>query len=85
MRHITQLFQYVTGMDCRVGYQASTWPKHRTKRSRRRVLTGVGLVIKGFDRMASNGDATTDEAARFKRIGILERMRKYFVEDEEIQ
>ena len=86
LRHITQLFQYVTGMDCRVGYPS----EHLAEAPNQEVTapsfaTGVGLVIKGFDRMASNGDATTDDAAGSERIGILERMRKYFVEDEEIQ
>ena len=35
--------------------------------------------------MASNGENETEEDAGNERIGILERMRKYFVEDEEIQ
>ena len=73
-------------MDCRVGYPS----EHLAEAPNQEVTapsfaTGVGLVIKGFDRMASNGDAITDEAAGSERIGILERMRKYFVEDEEIQ
>ena len=46
--------------------------------------TGVGLVIKGFDRMASSGENTSEDEQENKGIGILERMRKYFVEDEEI-
>ena len=48
-------------------------------------LTPLYRSTIGFDRMASNGDGTTNEATGSERIGILERMRKYFVEDEEIQ
>jgi cell division protein FtsA len=86
LRHITQLFQYVTGMDCRVGYPS----EHLAEAPNQEVTapsfaTGVGLVIKGFDRIASNGEAPTDETTGSERVGILERMRKYFVEDEEIQ
>ena len=86
LRHITQLFQYVTGMDCRVGYPS----EHLAEAPNQEVTapsfaTGVGLVIKGFDRMASNGESLTDQANGSERTGILELMRKYFVEDEEIQ
>ena len=49
LRHITQLFQYVTGMDCRVGYPS----EHLAEAPNQDVTapsfaTGVGLVINGI-------------------------------------
>ncbi|MDP4827512.1 MAG: cell division protein FtsA [Flavobacteriales bacterium] len=50
MKHITQLFQYVTGMDCRIGY-----PNEHVSKSPNKELflpmfsTGIGLVMKGFE------------------------------------
>lgn len=50
MKHITQLFQYVTGMDCRIGY-----PNEHVSKSPSKELflpmfsTGIGLVMKGFE------------------------------------
>ena len=55
MKHITQLFEYVTGMDCRIGYPTEhlaaggidniTSPMYST---------GVGLVLKGFQKVEHN-------------------------------
>jgi cell division protein FtsA len=50
MRHITQLFEYITGMDSRIGYPT----EHLSKGNMVDVTsplfaTGVGLVIKGFE------------------------------------
>ena len=52
-----------------------------------RAVADVAGINRGLGKgeRQGNGDATTDDAAGSERIGILERMRKYFVEDEEIQ
>jgi cell division protein FtsA len=49
MRHITQLFEFITGMDCRIGYPN----EHLYKAPNEDVVkptysTGVGLVMKGL-------------------------------------
>jgi cell division protein FtsA len=86
LRHITQLFQYVTGMDCRVGYPS----EHLAEAPNQDVTapsfaTGVGLVINGFDRISSNGEHAMESTQNSQREGLLDKLRKYFVEDEEIQ
>ncbi len=86
LRHITQLFQYVTGMDCRVGYPS----EHLAEAPNQDVTapsfaTGVGLVINGFERIASNGESTVKENEAPRGRNLIDQLRKYFVEDEEIQ
>jgi cell division protein FtsA len=50
LKHIAQLFQYVTGMDCRIGY-----PNEHVATTPSKDLflpmfsTGIGLVMKGFE------------------------------------
>jgi cell division protein FtsA len=52
LKHLQQLFEYVTGMDTRVGYPnehlANTNDQNVTSPM---YATGVGLVIKGFDQI----------------------------------
>lgn len=53
LNHITQLFQYITALECRVGYPneylADAPADEMVSPS---FSTGVGLVIKGYDRMS---------------------------------
>lgn len=59
MKHITQLFQYVTGMDCRIGY-----PNEHVSKSPNKELflpmfsTGIGLVMKGFEGHSNHANDT---------------------------
>ncbi|WP_306640353.1 cell division protein FtsA [Sanyastnella coralliicola] len=60
LKYITQLFEYVTGMDCRIGYPN----EHVAKAPNKELMwpmyaTGVGLVIKGYDQR--NGTQENDE------------------------
>ena len=53
LRHVTQLFQYVTGLDCRVGYPSEHLAEAPDAQATApSFATGVGLVIKGYDRLA---------------------------------
>lgn len=50
LKHITQLFEYITGMDARIGYPnehlaATTTVENVTSPM---YATGIGLVVKGF-------------------------------------
>jgi|TARA_B110000116_G_scaffold237759_1_gene224180 cell division protein FtsA len=49
MRHITQLFQYVTGLDCRVGYPNEHLHEPPSDTNIPSYSTGVGLVIRGYE------------------------------------
>jgi len=56
LKHLKQLVEYVTGMDCRIGYPV----EHLEKTSHNEIkfpmyATGVGLVLKGFEDMRANG------------------------------
>lgn len=65
LKHVTQLFEYITGMDTRIGYPN----EHLGDSPNNDVLTspmystGIGLVLKGFEKMdkqnASTGNTVT--------------------------
>jgi cell division protein FtsA len=63
LKHITQLFEYITGMDTRVGYPT----EHLANNNHIENLTspmyapGIGLVLKGFEALEKN--YSTTEAA----------------------
>ena len=70
LKHITQLFEYITAMDTRVGYPTEHLANnnHIENLTSPMYATGIGLVIKGFEAMeknfstteaASNGDVKT--------------------------
>jgi len=50
LKNVTQLFQYVTGLDCRLGFPAEHIAKAPEDTSIPSYSTGVGLVIKGYER-----------------------------------
>jgi len=55
LKHITQLIEYVTGMDTRIGYPNEHLAKGNSNEVTSPVYaTGVGLVIKGFEALKNN-------------------------------
>ena len=73
LRHITQLFEYVTGMDCRIGYPN----EHVAKAPNKELIsplfaTGVGLVIKGYE----NGTNVTKENSSSDSTRRVDEERK---------
>ena len=88
MRHITQLFEFITGMDCRIGYPN----EHLYKAPNEDVVkptysTGVGLVMKGFD----NGTKPSSDELIKKQQGesrkgavkFLDNIKAWFENEEE--
>ncbi|MCG8574270.1 MAG: cell division protein FtsA [Flavobacteriales bacterium] len=64
LKHITQLFEYVTGMDSRIGYPnehlaSTTMVENITSPM---YSTGIGLVIKGFQDAYRNSEANTSSS-----------------------
>ena len=63
LKHVTQLFQFVTGLDCRLGFPGEHIARAPEDTSIPSYSTGVGLVIKGYDTLRTqrtadaNGDA----------------------------
>lgn len=70
LKHITQLFEYITGMDTRIGYPtehlAST--NHIEQLTSPIYSTGIGLVLKGFEAHEKKGVATIMEAASTGKV-----------------
>ncbi len=98
LKHMKQLVEYITGMDCRIGYPN----EHVSKAPNEDLLvpamsTGVGLVIHGLDRTrgASTRENTTqtegthDPAVREKPrdekgpARFLTRLKEFFEAEED--
>ncbi|TNE77372.1 MAG: cell division protein FtsA [Bacteroidetes bacterium] len=64
LKHITQLFEYMTGMDTRIGY-----PTEHLANTNNEVIkspiyaTGIGLVMKGFESLELKSRSEEPEAA----------------------
>jgi cell division protein FtsA len=56
LKHITQLFEYLTGMDTRIGYPTEHLANSNTIENLTSPIysTGIGLVIKGFESKKKN-------------------------------
>ena len=89
LRHVTQLFQYVTGLDCRVGYPSEHLAEAPDAQATApRFATGVGLVIKGYDRLAPKSDSIKaddirKDAEKSQHMRLIDKLKNYFVEEEE--
>ncbi len=91
MKHITQLFEYLTGMDTRIGYPT----EHVAKGTGEDVTspmyaTGVGLVIKGFEALAKTRlthNASIKTHSKKIQGGFFEKIfargKQWFEEDAE--
>jgi cell division protein FtsA len=88
MKHITQLFEYVTGMDARIGYPN----EHLSSNTNINVTspmfaTGVGLVAKGFETFEKEKQKNTNRAKINTRqhsqmtknkTGFLDKIKNWF-------
>lgn len=68
LKHMTQLFEYVTGMDTRIGYPT----EHLASNNKIENLTspmystGIGLVLKGFEKEVTTDAVSKKENAKVK-------------------
>ena len=90
MKHITQLFEYVTGMDCRIGYPNEHLAKVPTQELTSPLFsTGIGLVIKGTQNTNNVEKQQTDEERIIKireergAMGFLTKIKDWFENEEE--
>lgn len=90
LRHINQLFEFITGMDTRIGYPN----EHLGKDTDNSIAspahaTGVGLVIKGFQHFekAQQKQSSVKGHSRKTRGGffdkIIEKSKEWFDESDE--
>jgi cell division protein FtsA len=61
LKHITQLIEYITGMDTRIGYPNEHLAKGVDEVKSPMYATGVGLVIKGHQDFEKRKTKTKDE------------------------
>jgi cell division protein FtsA len=88
MKHITQLFEYITMMDTRIGYPTEHLSSNTdiSEFSNPIFSTGLGLVLKGFQNLDKNRstvkaevevkeETTLDENPRNKISSFLNRFK----------
>jgi len=62
LKHISQLLEYVTGMDTRIGYPNEHLAKGNSEEMTSPMFaTGVGLVIKGFEGIEHKNSSNTGD------------------------
>lgn len=97
LKHITQLFEYITGMDARIGYPTEHLANTNTEVIKSPMYaTGIGLVMKGFQaydnqmgqketEVASTGNvATTNESKRGSFFEeIFKKGKNWLIDKEE--
>jgi cell division protein FtsA len=87
LKHITQLFEYITGMDSRIGYPTEHLSKGGEEVTSPMHATGVGLVIKGFQQAKTKTEENSKHGVEFKKFKgnffdkILGKTREWFEED----
>ncbi|MFN3916906.1 MAG: cell division protein FtsA [Flavobacteriales bacterium] len=85
LKYITQLFEYITGLDARVGYPN----EHLSSNSAQHVVspmfaTGVGLVLKGFEKYEKHLakiQQTRTHSAKIKGPSFIDKIKGFFEED----
>lgn len=93
--HVTQLFEYVTGMDARIGYPTEHLANTNNESIKSPMYaTGIGLVLKGFEDLerlsasapeaASTGEVKThSEKTRGSFFdSIIQRGKTWFAEED---
>lgn len=74
LKHLTQLIEYVTGLDCRVGYPNEHLAKNEVlpkatyeDMQSPTYATGIGLLIKGIQKMEYDGMTATPATTTVKQ------------------
>jgi cell division protein FtsA len=80
LKHISQLLEYVTGMDTRIGYPNEHLAKGNPEEMTSPMFaTGVGLVIKGFENIEHKNSSNTGEVvghSKKNKGGFFEKIMK---------
>lgn len=80
LKHITQLFEYITGMDTRIGYPTEHLASNNSIENLTSPIysTGIGLVLKGLEKMEKK--AETEKKVESKVIDHSTRTKGSFFE-----
>ena len=101
LKHLSQLVEYVTGLDCRIGYPNEHLAKNETlpkgtyeELQSPTYATGIGLLIKGIQKMEYNNMAVSAQPAaktekakytderKFGLLGKILETGKKFIKDD---
>jgi cell division protein FtsA len=92
LKHVTQLVEYITGMDTRIGYPNEHLAKGTEDVTLPMFATSVGLVMKELQRIdkqnlsnaVSNTSSTTPTIkghSKDRSTGFFDKLKKFFDED----
>ena len=78
LKHIAQLFEFMTGMDTRIGYPTEHLASGTEEVTSPLFSTGVGLVLKGFNKTTAKGEEVEDEEKpmKLKTNGFFQTLLK---------
>ena len=98
LRHVAQLFEFMTGMDTRIGYPTEHLAKGAEEVTSPSFATGIGLILKGFERMERANRTESNHVAEEKLeqmpkkgrgmggfLDIIKGMSKEFFEDKSLE
>tara|TARA_B100000809_G_scaffold265933_1_gene326414 strand:- start:2832 stop:4109 length:1278 start_codon:yes stop_codon:yes gene_type:complete len=91
LKHISQLLEYVTGMDTRIGYPNEHLAKGNAEELTSPLFaTGVGLVIKGYESIKTKNASNTGEVvshSKKNKGGFFDKImnvgQKFFEDNEQ--
>lgn len=89
LKHVSQLVEYITGMDTRVGYPNEHLAKGSEDVTSPLFATSVGLVMKGLQTLEKQNKkfASTETSAKIKghskerSTGFFDKLKSFFDED----
>ncbi|MGZ4033375.1 MAG: cell division protein FtsA, partial [Bacteroidia bacterium] len=89
LKHVSQLVEYITGMDTRIGYPNEHLAKGSEEVTSPLFATSVGLVMKGLQTLDKQNkkQATTETAPKIKghskerTTGFFDKLKSFFDED----
>lgn len=89
LKHVTQLVEYITGMDSRVGYPNEHLAKGSEEVTSPMFATSVGLIMKGLQTLDKQGKKvvvttiaeTITGHSEQKSSGFFDKIKKFFDED----
>lgn len=94
LKHVKQLFEYVTGMDTRIGYPTEHLANTNAEAMMSPIFaTGIGLVLKGFEDIETTTEPEAASTGKVKThseksrggffTSILEKSKEWFTEEDE--
>ena len=79
LKHITQLFEYITGMDARIGYPNEHLAATNSVENITSPMyaTGIGLVVKGFQATSRLSESGEKLAAEMKQTAAANAVKNH--------